>query len=239
MKKNKLIIGKIICLITLTISLFLLLLSPVKLRVNNTHAMAKTVISRLVDDLNNPDLEATAKMVEDSGLEDELISVLPRKFKLDFSYARLYNLSRSYNKKGKITADDLGLKSKNRVSEVINALIIKETNYELKARSAQLAHVISIYQISIIIVILLYLLAALLIIFNRYWAFLPILIGSLGSFGVLWYFCRDASYTLQHRIYAGILLHIDPGIYTGLILALAVGLVWPFLLKFSRRGEEK
>lgn len=239
MKKTKLIVGKIICLIALIVSLFLLLLSPVKLRVNDTHTMARTVIERLVDDSNNPDLEATAKMVKDSGLEDELISVLPRKFKLDFSYARLYNLSRNYNKRGKITADDLGLKSKNRVSQVINAFLIKEINYELKEKSAQLAHVISIYQISIFIVVLLYLLAALLIIFNRYWALLPILVGSLGSFGVLWYFCNDASYALQHRIYAGIMLNIDAGIYWGLALALVVSLVWPFLLKFSRRGEEK
>lgn len=239
MKKYKLIIIKVICLVVLIASLLLLLLSPVKLRVNDTHVMAKAVISKEINDSNNPDLKVTAKMVKNSGLEDALINTLPRKFKLDFSYARLYKLSRKYNQNGKLTKGDLGLKTTNRVAEVINNFLIKEINYELKQKSAQLAHVITIYQISIFVIILLYLLAAVLIIFNRYWAVLPILIGSLSSFGALWYFCKDTNYALQHRVYTGINLNVAPGIYFGLILALLVSVAWPFLLRVSRRGEEK
>lgn len=236
MKKYQSVIIKIVGIFLLACSLYLLLLSPVKFQVDNTHAMAKTVISRVISESNNLEIKEGAKMVKDSGLEDDLISALPRKFKKNFSYADIYVLSRKYNQTGKITMSDLDLDSRNRVEDLVNRVLIKAINQKLREDSEQMYHIISIYQYSIFLVILLYILAAVLMLFNRYWASLPLLLGSLSSFGVLEVFCREANYALQTRVYRGFLLQIDPRIWLGLAIAVVVALAWPIILKKFYRG---
>lgn len=238
MKKYYALVIKAVSVLLTALSLYLLLLSPVNLKIDNLHVMAKTVISRVSKRPVSPDLKEAASVLKDSGLENELISMLPRTYHLDFSYADIYHLSRAYNQKGKITSADLGLVNHNRVEELINNYLIKEINRKLREDAGKLYHIISIYQISIFVVILLFLLAALLMIFGRYWACLPLLLGSLSSFGFLWFLCRQVNLALQKRVYSGILLSLKPGFWAGLLIALITAIAWPVCLTFIKQGRK-
>lgn len=238
MKINSKIWRVLLILIT-ALSLYFSLLGKANLKIANTHQMAKDVISRVIDKSNNKDLKDTVEIVEASGLEDMLISGLPKKFQLDFSYANIYHLSSKYDQTGQITAQDLGLKHKNKLEEVINRFIADAVNARLKEESQQVTHIISIYRYSIFVIILLYLLAAILIWLKRYWASLPLLLASLSSFGALWYFCREANDELQSKVYSGISVQINTEVWLGLILGLIVALGWPYVLKLIKKEDAK
>lgn len=219
-------------------SLYLLLLSPTTLKINNTRQMAKTIINRVVSESGNNELKTGIKMVEDSGLEDLLLKDLPKKYEINFSYADVYHLSSKYDEEGKITAKDIGLKSNNNLTKVINSFLIKEINHKLDEESAQVYHIISIYRYSLVVIVLLYILAAVLFLFGRYSASVPLLIGSIGTFGALWYFVVDTSNELRSRIYQGISIDISNGVFLGLAISVIVACVWPFLLKYLRKGDK-
>lgn len=230
-------IMRIIAIILAAVSLYLLLLSSATLKIDNTHKMAETVVDRVVKNTNNPELKDGVRFVRDSGLQDVLINDLPKKWQLNFSYADIYHLSRVYDEKGKVSANDIGLSSKNKLEEVLNTFIVGAVNDKLKEESEQVYHLISIYRYSIFIIILLYLLGAILIWLKKYWASLPLLIGSISSFGALWYFCHEASEELQEEVYRGISINLEAGIWIGLLIALIVAIAWPFMLKMIRKGE--
>lgn len=100
----------------------------------------------------------------------------------------MYRLSTKYDETGKITPSDLNLENSNRLEEVVNQFIVKEINQKLKEDSKQVYHIISIYRYSIFIIVLLYTLGALLIIFGKYWASIPIIIATgdrLAFYGIL------------------------------------------------------
>lgn len=237
MKKYVPIILKIIISFLVVLSLYFLLLSPTTLKINNTHQMAKTIIHRVVSESGNDDLKTSVKMVEDSGLEDFLLTDLPKKYSIDFSYADVYHMSSKYDEKGKLTADDIGLESKNTLTKVINNFLVKEINHKLSEEATQVYHIISIYRYSLFLIILLYLLAIVLILFDRFSASVPLLLGSLGSFGALWYFVNESNSSLQNRVYSGITVQMNLGIYFGLVLGVIIAIGWPFLLKWIRKDE--
>lgn len=178
------------------------------------------------------------QFLEASGLEDDLLQAFPKKYNLDLSYADLYRLSTKYDETGKITPSDLNLENSNRLEEVVNKFIVKEINQKLKEDSKQVYHIISIYRYSIFIIVLLYILGALLIIFEKYWASILIIIATGGSFGLLWYFNTEATSSLQ-TIYQGIFIDISSGIWIGLILGIVIAIMWPIWLKFNSDKKVK
>lgn len=230
---------RIIAAFLAAVSVYLLLLSPVTVKVNNAHQMARDIVSDLVKQSNDPSLKLTAKLVKESGLEDELINNLPKNIELGYSYQDIYQLTKTYDSKGKLTSKDLGFNSKNKLEEVINQFLVAQVNQKLKQEAEKVDHIIIIYRYSIFAILLLYILAIILFIFGRYSASVPLFIGTVVSFGALWLFCQEANNQLQTQVYTGIVFTLDSGIWFGLFVGVIVAAVWPFLLRLSKKRENK
>lgn len=234
----KKLILRLVSSVLVILSAYLMLTSYVRLQINDTHAMAKHIVRQVVDDSDNMQLGLASNFLQQSGLEDELLKSFPKKYNLDLSYIDLYRLSNKYQEKGKIIAKDLNLSSNNQLGEIVNQYMVKEINKQLKEDSEQVYHIISIYRYSIFIVILIYILTVVLMIFGKFLAFLPLLLATISSFGVLWYFTNEATNVLQSQIYQGILVNMEQGIWLGLIIGLAVAIIWPILIKIVNKNVD-
>lgn len=235
----KKIILRVLMIICTVVSFFLLLTSVISLKINDTQSMGKEVINRVVSDSDNPNLKEGVRFLEASGLEQTLLKQLPKKYKIEMSYADLYQVCEKYNDKGKLTPKDLNLSSKTRLEEIINEYMVKQINHKLKEKSDQVYHAISIYEYSIFAVALLFLLAAILIIFGRASASVPLAIASVGSFMALWIAANDITNVLQTNVYSGINVTLSQGVWIGLIVGLATTVLWPILLKLTKEVKDK
>ena len=86
----KKIILRVLMVICTAVSFFLLLTSVISLKINDTQAMGKAVINRVVADSDNPNLKDGVRFLEVSGLEQTLLKQLPKKYQVEMSYADLY-----------------------------------------------------------------------------------------------------------------------------------------------------
>lgn len=238
MKRFSILIRLLITLLACT-SLYFLLLGPTKVNIDDTHEMATTIIDRVARESDNNQIKLGLNLIKKSGLEKILIANLPRSYHAEFSYADVYHLTTTYDEKGKISSSDLGLKANNQLETVINEYLIAEINYKLEEEADQVYHLISIYRYSIFAIILLYLLAIALIWLKRSSASIPILIGSLITFGALWFFSNEMSLELQNKIYRGIKINISPEIWIGLLISIIIGICWPVLVNIIKRNDAK
>lgn len=234
MNNIKKIILRVVLVICTAISFFFLLTSTISLKINDTRAMGKEVIERVVQDTDNPNLKTGVQFLEASGLEQTLLNQLPKKYKIEMSYADLYKLCEKYNEKGKITTKDLKLTSKTKLEEIINEYMVKQINHNLKERSDEVYHAITIYEYSIFIVALLFLLAAILILFGRASAAIPLFIATMGSFMALWIAANEVMMTLQDNVYSGIIVTLSQGIWIGLGIGIITAIIWPMLLRLMK-----
>ncbi len=234
MNNIKKIILRVVLVICTAISFFFLLTSTISLKINDTRAMGQDVIERVVQDTDNPNLKTGVQFLEASGLEQTLLNQLPKKYKIEMSYADLYKLCEKYNEKGKITTKDLKLTSKTKLEEIINEYMVKQINHNLKERSDEVYHAITIYEYSIFIVALLFLLAAILILFGRASASIPLFIATMGSFMALWIAANEVMTTLQDNVYSGIIVTLSQGIWIGLGIGIITAIIWPMLLRLMK-----
>ena len=234
MNNIKKIILRVVLVICTAISFFFLLTSTISLKINDTRAMGKEVIERVVQDTDNPNLKTGVQFLEASGLEQTLLNQLPKKYKIEMSYADLYKLCEKYNEKGKIATKDLKLTSKSKLEEIINEYMVKQINHNLKERSDEVYHAITIYEYSIFIVALLFLLAAILILFGRASAAIPLFIATMGSFMALWIAANEVMTTLQDNVYSGIIVTLSQGIWIGLGIGIITAIIWPMLLRLMK-----
>lgn len=234
MNNIKKIILRVVLVICTAISFFFLLTSTISLKINDTRAMGQEVIERVVQDTDNPNLKTGVQFLEASGLEQTLLNQLPKKYKIEMSYADLYKLCEKYNEKGKITTKDLKLTSKTKLEEIINEYMVKQINHNLKERSDEVYHAITIYEYSIFIVALLFLLAAILILFGRASASIPLFIATMGSFMALWIAANEVMTTLQDNVYSGIIVTLSQGIWIGLGIDIITAIIWPMLLRLMK-----
>lgn len=235
----KKIILRVLMVICTTVSFFLLLTSVISLKINDTQAMGKAVINRVVADSDNPNLKDGVRFLEASGLEQTLLMQLPKKYQVEMSYADLYRACEKYNEQGKLTPKDLNLSSKTKLEEIINEYMVKQINHKLKEKSDEVYHAISIYEYSIFVIALLFLLAAILIAFGRASASVPLAIASVGSFMALWIAANDITTVLQANVYSGLRVTLSQGVWIGLIVGLATTILWPILLKVTKEVKVK
>ena len=84
----------------------------------------------------------------------------------------------------------------------------------------------------------LFLLAAILIIFGRAWAWLPLAVATIGSFVALWLAANETTTLLQSHVYSGINVTLSSGVWLGLVVGLITSIVWPILLKLTKEVKK-
>lgn len=207
------------------ISLSLTLTSPVELKVDSTAGLVKSSINKVVDQANNSDLQMGVSFLQESGIEDTLLSQLPKNIELKTSYQGLNQLSMNYLANEKLTASDLKLNNDTQQEQVFNQVVLQLVNEQLRQNSADVKQAAEIYHLIYFLLIGLYILAMALALFGRKSALVPLLIAAIVSYGVLSYASGIATTSLQQSVYSGINVSLSSGLSQALITAIiaAVG----------------
>lgn len=163
--------------------------------------------------------------LQDSGIEDTLLSQLPKNIELKTSYQGLNQLSTNYLANDKLTAADLNLNNNTQQEQVFNQVVLQLVNEQLRQNSDSVKQAAEIYHLIYFLLIGLYILAMALALFGKKVALIPLLIAAIGSYGVLSYAAQVATSSLHESVYSGINVSLSSGLTQALITAIiaAVG----------------
>lgn len=218
------------------ISLSLTLTSPVELKVDSTAGLVKSSINKVVDQANNSDLQMGVSFLQDSGIEDTLLSQLPKNIELKTSYQGLNQLSTNYLANNKLTDVDLNLKNDTQQEQVFNQVILQLVNEQLRQNSDSVKQAAEIYHLIYFLLIGLYILAMALALFGKKVALIPLLIAAIGSYGVLSYAAQVATSSLHESVYSGINVSLSSGLTQALITAI-IAAVGCLFIKIKQKQE--
>ena len=218
------------------ISLSLTLTSPVELKVDSTAGLVKSSINKVVDQANNSDLQMGVSFLQDSGIEDTLLSQLPKNIELKTSYQGLNQLSTNYLDNDKLTDADLNLKNDTQQEQVFNQVILQLVNEQLRQNSDSVKQAAEIYHLIYFLLIGLYILAMALALFGKKAAIVPLLIAAIGSYGVLSYAAQIATSSLHESVYSGINVSLSSGLTQALITAI-IAAVGCLFIKIKQKRE--
>ena len=218
------------------ISLSLTLTSPVELKVDSTAGLVKSSINKVVDQANNSDLQMGVSFLQDSGIEDTLLSQLPKNIELKTSYQGLNQLSTNYLANDKLTDADLNLKNDTQQEQVFNQVILQLVNEQLRQNSDSVKQAAEIYHLIYFLLIGLYILAMSLALFGKKVALIPLLIAAIGSYGVLSYAAQIATSSLHESVYSGINVSLSSGLTQALITAI-IAAVGCLFIKIKQKQE--
>lgn len=218
------------------ISLSLTLTSPVELKVDSTAGLVKSSINKVVDQANNSDLQMGVSFLQDSGIEDTLLSQLPKNIELKTSYQGLNQLSTNYLANDKLTDVDLNLKNDTQQEQVFNKVILQLVNEQLRQNSDSVKQAAEIYYLIYFLLIGLYILAMALALFGKKVALIPLLIAAIGSYGVLSYAAQIATSSLHESVYSGINVSLSSGLTQALITAI-IAAVGCLFIKIKQKQE--
>ena len=218
------------------ISLSLTLTSPVELKVDSTAGLVKSSINKVVDQANNSDLQMGVSFLQDSGIEDTLLSQLPKNIKLKTSYEGLNQLSTNYLANDKLTAADLNLNNDTQQEQVFNQVVLQLVNEQLRQNSDSVKQAAETYHLIYFLLIGLYILAMALALFGKKGALIPLLIAAFGSYGVLSYAAQVATSSLHESVYSGINVSLSRGLTQALITAIIAAFGCLFI-RFKQNKE--
>lgn len=218
------------------ISLSLTLTSPVELKVDSTAGLVKSSINKVVDQANNSDLQMGVSFLQDSGIEDTLLSQLPKNIELKTSDQGLNQLSTNYLANDKLTDVDLNLKNDTQQEQVFNQVILQLVNEQLRQNSDSVKQAAEIYHLIYFLLIGLYILAMALALFGKKVALIPLLIAAIGSYGVLSYAAQIATSSLHESVYSGINVSLSSGLTQALITAI-IAAVGCLFIKIKQKQE--
>lgn len=218
------------------ISLSLTLTSPVELKVDSTAGLVKSSINKVVDQANNSDLQMGVSFLQDSGIEDTLLSQLPKDIELKTSYQGLNQLSTNYLANDKLTDADLNLKNDTQQEQVFNQVILQLVNEQLRQNSDSVKQAAEIYHLIYFLLIGLYILAMALALLGKKVALIPLLIAAIGSYGVLSYAAQIATSSLHESVYSGINVSVSSGLTQALITAI-IAAVGCLFIKIKQKRE--
>ncbi|WP_297819949.1 hypothetical protein [uncultured Lactobacillus sp.] len=216
---------RMILIICIAITMGTTLTSAVSLKVN-TPNLVKHVINKTAQESGNSDVQNGLAIVQALGVEDALISKLPKNIKLQTSIYNFYQFTDSYQKEGKLTAQNLNLPNKTDQQKTVNDLVLKFANSKLDENKSEINQGISYYKMFFYGVLILYLLAIVLVLFNKRIAFIPLLLASVGSYAVVGYAAGQLNTSLQNAIYSGIRIHLDSGFSMSVVLAIIISVIW-------------
>lgn len=218
------------------ISLSLTLTSPVELKVDSTAGLVKSSINKVVDQANNSDLQMGVSFLQDSGIEDTLLSQLPKNIKLKTSYQGLNQLSTNYLANDKLIAADLNLNNDTQQEQVFNQVVLQLVNEQLRQNSDSVKQAAETYHLIYFLLIGLYILAMALALFGKKGALIPLLIAAFGSYGVLSYAAQVATSSLHESVYSGINVSLSRGLTQALITAIIAAFGCLFI-RFKQNKE--
>ena len=218
------------------ISLSLTLTSPVELKVDSTAGLVKSSINKVVDQANNSDLQMGVSFLQDSGIEDTLLSQLPKDIESKTSYQGLNQLSTNYLANDKLTDADLNLKNDTQQEQVFNQVILQLVNEQLRQNSDSVKQAAEIYHLIYFLLIGLYILAMALALLGKKVALIPLLIAAIGSYGVLSYAAQIATSSLHESVYSGINVSLSSGLTQALITAI-IAAVGCLFIKIKQKRE--
>lgn len=218
------------------ISLSLTLTSPVELKVDSTAGLVKSSINKVVDQANNSDLQMGVSFLQDSGIEDTLLSQLPKDIELKTSYQGLNQLSTNYLANDKLTDADLNLKNDTQQEQVFNQVILQLVNEQLRQNSDSVKQAAEIYHLIYFLLIGLYILAMALALLGKKVALIPLLIAAIGSYGVLSYAAQIATSSLHESVYSGINVSLSSRLTQALITAI-IAAVGCLFIKIKQKRE--
>lgn len=218
------------------ISLSLTLTSPVELKVDSTAGLVKSSINKVVDQANNSDLQMGVSFLQDSGIEDTLLSQLPKNIELKTSYQGVNQLSTNYLANDKLTDVDLNLKNDTQQEQIFNKVILQLVNEQLRQNSDSVKQAAEIYHLIYFLLIGLYILAMALALFGKKVALIPLLIAAIGSYGVLSYAAQIATSSLHESVYSGINVSLSSGLTQALITAI-IAAVGCLFIKIKQKQE--
>ena len=158
--------------------------------------------------------------LQDSGIEDTLLSQLPKNIKLQTSYQGLNKLSTNYLANDKLTAADLQLNNDTQQEQVFNQVILQLVNEQLRQNSSDVKQAAQIYHLIYFLLIGFYILAIALVLFGKKIAIIPLILAAVGSYGVLSYAAGVAASSLQQSVYSGINVSLSSGLSQALITAI-------------------
>ena len=237
MKKFASILFRVIFTAVVCISGFLLLESPITINVQNVRSMAQKVIKKSVNDTGDSRLKGTLKLAKDFGVEDKILEQLPKKYHKDMSYVSLYNLGVTYQENGEVSAKNLSFPENNEVQKAVSNLLLNKINNGLAENKDKVNQSISIFHYCLFATILVFILAALLMLFGKYWASIILLIAAIGSFGALQFLANQLVQWLESNVVSGISLTTSPILWAGLALGIIAAIIWPLILKLTKKRQ--
>ena len=237
MKKFASILFRVIFTAAVCISGFLLLESPITINVQNVRGMAQKVIKKSVNDTGDSRLKGTLKLAKDFGVEDKILEQLPKKYHHDMSYVSLYNLGVTYQENGEVSAKNLSFPENNEVQKAVSNLLLNKINNGLAENKDKVNQSISIFHYCLFATILVFILAALLMLFGKYWAAIILLVAAIGSFGALQFLANQLVQWLQNNVVSGISLTTSPILWSGLALGIIAAIIWPLILKLTKKQQ--
>lgn len=223
MRKIIYLVTKIIVSLAFAFSLLLLLTSSINMKSNNNRLYAKQLITEVVDDSGYGNLSS---LFASSGLEDEMLNHLPKKTEVSITPLEVYNLSSTYEKKGKFSSNDLKLPAKTSGEKFISKYIAAGINAGLKRNNEDVKNAMNLYQLVYYALLLCFVISIILVLLGKRFAGLTAILSSVGMLVGLLFASEKATATLDEILYSGMKVTISPNFLTAVIIVVIASIVW-------------
>ncbi len=223
MRKIIYLVTKIIVSLAFAFSLLLLLTSSINMKSNNNRLYAKQLITEVADDSGYGNLSS---LFASSGLEDEMLNHLPKKTEVSITPLEVYNLSSTYEKKGKFSSNDLKLPAKTSGEKFISKYIAAGINAGLKRNNEDVKNAMNLYQLVYYALLLCFVISIILVLLGKRFAGLTAILSSVGMLVGLLFASEKATATLNEILYSGMKVTISPNFLTAVIIVVIASIVW-------------
>lgn len=206
---------------------------------SSTSGLVKSALNKAATQSGNSNVQTGVQLFQALGLDDAVLNQLPKKIEIETSLSNFNATTKSYQQTGKITANDLGLKSNTDQEKTVNDLLINLINDQLNQNQAQIDQLVQYYHLGYYIILFIYLVAILLILVNSRLAVIPLLLASVGSYELLQYASEQAMDVLHQAIYSGITVSLGTEFTTSVTIAIIIAVAWLFLAKVGKKKKSQ
>lgn len=233
MKKITYLVTKIVVSLAFAFSLLLLLTSSINMKSNN-RLYAKQLITNVANDAGFGNLSS---LFASSGLEDEMLSHLPKKSEVSITPLEVYNLSSTYKKQGKFSSKDLKLPSKTSGEKFISKYITVGINAGLKRNNEDVKNALNLYQLVYYALLLCFAISIILVLLGKRFAGITAVLSSAGMLVGLLFASEKATTILDEILYSGMKVTISPNFLTAVIVVVIASIVWEVVCHNYRKTQ--